>query len=92
MLFRSAAKPMIGSSSNYLIFGTVKYEQVITQIEDGYMCTLVGDITCLNMKDGSVLYHTTKTASATDAKDWQVLPKVRADLATQIADAIYYGM
>ena len=88
----AAAKPMIGSSSSYLIFGTVKYEQVITQVEDGYSCTLVGDVTCMNMKDGSVLYHTTKSASALDAKDWNVLPKARAELAAQLAEAIYYGL
>ncbi len=88
----ASAKPMIGTSSAYLIYGTVKYDQVITQIDGGYTCTLVGDITCLNMKDGSVLYHTVKTASATDTKDWNVLPKARAELAKQIADAVYYGL
>ena len=88
----AAAKPMIGTSSAYLIFGTVKYEQVITQIDGGYTCTLLADVTCLNMKDGSVLYHTVKTATASDAKDWNVLPKARSELAKQIADAVYYGL
>ena len=88
----ASAKPMIGTASAYLIYGTVKYEQVITQIDGGYTCTLVGDVTCLNMKDGSVLYHTVRTASAFDAKDWNVLPKARSELAKQIADAVYYGL
>lgn len=88
----TAAKPMIGASSAYLIYGTVKYKSATEKTADGYTCTLIGDITCLNMKDGSVLYHTVKTATATDAKDWQVVPKARADLAKQIADAVYYGL
>ena len=88
----NTAKPMIGTSSSYLIFGTVKYEQVITKTETDYTCTLVGDITCLNMKDGAVLYHTIKTATASDEKDWQVLPKARENLAKQLADAIYFGL
>lgn len=88
----NAAKPMIGGSSAYLVYGTVKYQAPVAKADAGYTCTLVADITCLNMKDGSVLYHTVKTASATDEKDWQVVPKARADLAKQIADAVYYGL
>lgn len=87
-----AAKSMLGSSSSYLIYGTVKYEQVITKTETDYTCTLVGDITCLNMKDGAVLYHTVKKVTAEDPKDWNVLPKARAELAKVLAEAIYYGL
>ncbi|MDE7227199.1 MAG: hypothetical protein K2N31_02625 [Treponemataceae bacterium] len=88
----NAAKPMIGGSTAYLIFGTVRYAQPIQKTADGCTCTLSGDITCLSMKDGSVLYHTTRTATATDAREQQALAKARADLARQIADAVYYGL
>ena len=88
----NAAKPMIGGSTAYLIFGTVRYAQPIQKTADGCTCTLSGDITCLSMKDGSVLYHTTRTTTASDAREQQALAKARADLARQIADAVYYGL
>lgn len=88
----NAAKPMIGGSTAYLIFGTVRYGQPTQKAADGCTCTLSGDITCLSMKDGSVLYHTTRQATASDAREQQALTKARADMARQIADAVYYGL
>ncbi|MDE5799324.1 MAG: hypothetical protein K2H73_09990, partial [Treponemataceae bacterium] len=70
----------------------VRYAQPIQKTADGCTCTLSGDITCLSMKDGSVLYHTTRTATASDAREQQALAKARADLTRQIADAVYYGL
>lgn len=88
----AAAKPMIGGATAFLIYGTVRYEQPIEKTTGGYVCALAADITCLSMKDGSVLCRMTKTSRATDAKDSQALTKARADLARQITESVYYGL
>ena len=87
-----SAKSLLGNSSSFLIFGTVKYEQPIVQSENGYVCSLSGNIVCLNMRDGSILYQTTKTASVTERNEANCLPNARKSLATMLADAILYGM
>lgn len=88
-----AAKALIGSASSYLIYGTVKYASPLEQDSDGkYTLTLEGTITCLDMKDGSVLLETTRTATSREDKDWNCLPSARKSLADLLAEAINYGL
>lgn len=88
-----AAKALLGSASSYLIYGTVKYVSPLEQSENGkYTLTLEGNITCLDMKDGSVLLEAERTATAQEDKDWNCLPNARKALADSLAEAINYGL
>lgn len=88
-----AAKALIGSASSYLIYGTVKYASPLEQDSDGkYTLTLEGSITCLDMRDGSVLLEATRTAASREDKDWNCLPSARKSLADALAEDINYGL
>ncbi|MCR5724192.1 MAG: hypothetical protein K6G80_03805 [Treponema sp.] len=87
-----AAKNLFGSVSTYLIYGTVKYAEPVKKSEAGYTCTLTADITCLDMRDGSLLYHTTTSATATEKQEWSALTQARTTLTKDVAEQIYYGM
>ena len=58
----------------------------------GFKCSLVGEIVCLDMKSGEILYSAKRTASATEAKEWNALPNARKALAKELSGAIIYGM
>ncbi len=88
----NSAKAMLGTSSAYLIYGTVKYANPVEKTESGFKCTLNGEIVCLDMKSGAVLYSAKRTASVTEAKEWNALPNARKALAKELAPAIIYGM
>jgi hypothetical protein len=90
-VYKSACS-LFGNALSYLIYGTVKFVTPVTQTETGWTCTLTADITCLNMKDGCILYHTTRTVTAEDSKQWNVLTKTREALGEELADAVVYGM
>ena len=87
-----AAKSLFGSSSAYLIFGTVKYASPVQKTEAGYSCTLLADITCLDMKDGSVLYRTEIEETAVEKQEWSALTQARSAIAKKLSEQIYYGM
>lgn len=88
-----AAKTLLGNNSSFLIYGTVKYESPITKDDSGkFSCTLIGKITCINMKDGAILYETEKKVSVLEDKDWNCLPKAREKLAEEFATSILYGI
>lgn len=88
----NSAKDMLGTSSAYLIYGTVKYANPVEKTESGFKCTLNGEIVCLDMKSGTVLYSAKRTASVTEGKEWNALPNARKALAKELASAIIYGM
>ena len=90
-VYKSACS-LFGTALSYLIYGTVKFVTPATKTETGWTCTLTADITCLNMKDGSILYQTTRTVTAEDSKQWNVLTKTREALGEELADAVVYGM
>lgn len=88
----TAAKRLLGNVSSYIIYGTVKYAKAIEKTEQGYCCTLDADISCLNMKDGTLLYHTTFTEQATAASESAALTNTRIAVAKKLSQEIYYGM
>lgn len=88
-----SAKNLLGNTSSYLVFGTVKYASQIEKTEDNkYTLTLTGKITCLNMKDGSILCTTEESATVTEDKEWNCLASARKALSQKFADSIYYGL
>lgn len=82
----------VGNSVAYLIYGTIKYASPIEKVENDYVCTLEGIITCLEMKTGKILYKTTKTVTVKDASDWKVINIAREAMAKEISQAVIYGM
>ena len=88
-----AAKNLLGGTSSYLIYGTVKYLTPVEATADKkYTLTLEAEITCLDMKNGSILYETTQTSTVTEDKDWNCINSARKDLAEKLAAKINYGM
>lgn len=88
-----AAKSLLGNNSAFLVYGTVKYASQIKQTDDSkYHLTLNGKITCLNMKDGSILFEKEREVSVTEDKEWNCLPKARSELASMFAQDINYGL
>lgn len=88
----AVCKEIAGNAANFLIIGTFKYASPAVSDENGATVTLTADITCINMKDGAILYETTQTDSATDKNKWSAEQKCRTSLAEKVADAVIYGM
>lgn len=87
------ASNLVGSNSAYLIFGKVKYLTPIEKNADQkYTLTLEGNITCLDMKTGSILCELHSTATVTEDKDWNCLNSARKLLAENLAHEIIYGL
>ncbi len=88
-----ATYSIVGSAYSFMICGSVKYVQPIEKNEDGkYVCQLVADIQCVDMKDGSVVYTTQQTQSAAAESKYKVVDDCRQLLAAKTAHAILYGM
>lgn len=87
-----AAKALFGNASSFLIFGTIKYAEPMQKTDSGIVCTLVADLTCIDMKDGRVLYHSVTEKSATEKQEWSALTAARTALAKDLAVQIFYGL
>ncbi len=88
-----AAFNLIGNNSNFLIYGTVKYNGEVTQKDGVYYTPLIGDITCLEMKTGKELFHTVIEVVGEGSSEWAALQNARMDLfGPQAAEAIIHGM
>lgn len=88
-----AAYNLIGNNSNFLIYGTVKYNGEVTEKDGVFYTPLIGDITCLEMKTGKELFHTVIEVVGEGSSEWAALQNARMDLlGPQAAEAIIYGM
>ena len=87
-----AAKNLAGGSVGFLIYGTVKPEGAAVKTADGYAYSLTGEIYVLDMKTGRQLYKTIRTVSVTDAAQWKVLDVAKDALASELAEAVLFGM
>ena len=86
---------IIGTSVyGYLLFGTIKFEQPVTALEDGtgYYCILKAEIGALNMKNGNQIYSSVITYEA-KGKNWNECVSVGKDKLSQlVVDDIMYGL
>ena len=88
-----AAYNLIGNNSNFLIYGTVKYNGEVTQKDGVFYTPLIGDLTCLEMRTGKELFHTVIEVVGEGSSEWAALQNARMDLfGPQAAEAIIYGM
>ncbi len=78
----------------YLIYGTIKFDQPVTALEDGngYYCILKAEIGALSMKDGKTVYTSVITYEA-NGKNWNECVSVGKDkLSKLVVDDIIYGL
>lgn len=88
-----AAKNMIAGTSNFFVYGTVKYNGEITQEGSTYSIPLIGEITCLDVKTGKELYHTVIEVVGTGTSEWAALDNARKEMyGPEAATRIIYGM
>ena len=83
-----------GTQFGYLIYGTVKFEQPVTALEDGsgYYCVLKAEIEAYSMKDGSKLYSSV-TSYESKGKNWnECVSKGKDKLSELIVSDIIYGL
>lgn len=85
------AKAIVGNSSSFLIFGTVKITST-EKTEAGSSYTLAGSLTAIDLKTGNVILRTEKTVSNTEKNDWNALDNARKSLAEAFAAEIKYGI
>jgi len=75
----------------FIIFGTVKIDS-LEKGDNGFTCTLTGDIKSMDSKTGKITFVTNKTLSVTDKSDWAALANARKALADTLATEIKYGI
>ncbi|MBQ8680574.1 MAG: hypothetical protein IJ530_12565 [Treponema sp.] len=88
---RAKAKEIVGSTSNFLVYGTVKIDST-AKTADGTAYTLNGNIKCMDLKSGEITFAATKVITVSDKNDWNALDKARKTLASDFANEIKYGI
>ncbi len=93
-LYKDTYEIIGGSQYGYLIYGTIKFEQPVTALEDGsgYTCILKADIEAVRMKNGEKVYSSSITYQA-NGKNWNECVSVGKDkLSELVVDDIVYGL
>lgn len=83
-----------GNQYGYLIYGTIKFEQPVTPLEDGsgYYCIFKAEIEAVNMKNGSIVYSSV-TSYESKGKNWNECVSTGKDkLSELVVDDIIYGL
>ena len=83
-----------GTQYGYLIYGTIKFEQPVTENEDGsgYYCLLKAEIEAVNMKNGSKIYTSVITYES-KGKNWnECVSKGKDKLSQLVVDDLIYGL
>lgn len=88
----SAAKSLFGGASSFLIYGTVKYSQPPHKTDSGYAAGIMVEIACMDMRDGSTMYSATQEYTATSAQEQGLIGALRAKMAEDMAERLYYSM
>ncbi len=83
-----------GNAYGYLIYGTIKFEQPVTALEDGsgYYCILKAEIEAVNMKNGNKIYSSVISYES-KGKNWnECVSKGKDKLSQLVVDNIIYGL
>ena len=83
-----------GNQYGYLIYGTIKFDQPVTENEegDGYYCVLKAEIEAVNMKNGNKIYSAVTTYES-KGKNWnECVSKGKDKLAELVVSDIIYGL
>jgi len=78
----------------YLIVGTVKFTQPVelTEDESGYLCSLVAEISAVNMKNGAKVFEQTFTHETIGSNWTKATTTCKTALADKIVEALVYGL
>ncbi len=83
-----------GTTYGYLLYGTIKFEQAVTALEDGsgYYCILKAEIGAMSMKNGELIYSSELTYES-KGKNWnECVSKGKEKLAELVVNDIIYGL
>ena len=83
-----------GSAYGYMIYGTIKFDQPVTALEDesGYYCVMKADIQAVSMKNGELIYSSVTTYES-KGKNWnECVSKGKEKLAELVVSDIIYGL
>lgn len=81
-----------GTQYGYLIYGTVKFEEPVSEVENGWKCSLVFDMTGIKMTNGSKSFSSTVKHTAV-GKNWNdCVSKCKAAIAEKAAEELIYGL
>ena len=83
-----------GNAYGYMIYGTIKFEQPVTALEDesGYYCILKAEIEAVGMKKGDVIYSSVISYES-KGKNWnECVSKGKEKLAELVVSDIIYGL
>ncbi len=83
-----------GNAYGYLIYGTIKFEQPVTALDDGsgYYCILKAEIEAVNMKNGNKIYSSAISYES-KGKNWnECVSKGKDKLSELVVDDILYGL
>jgi len=78
----------------YLLYGTIKFQEPVTELEDGsgYSCVLKSEIIAFSMKNGEKIYSSELTYES-KGKNWnECVSKGKDNLSKLIVDDIIYGL
>lgn len=83
---------IVEDAYGYLICGSVKFVEPVSEVEDGWKCSLISEITVINMKNGEVQFENTYTHEAV-GKNWNACTsKCKEELAAHICEDIVFGL
>lgn len=83
---------IVGNSCRFMVFGSIKYAEPVSESADGFTTTMVADITCLNMKDGSELCKFQITETNTNSVRYKSVEECKKALIDKVVEQIIYGM
>ena len=93
-LYKDTYNIIGGTAYGYMIYGTIKFEQPVTALEDGsgYYCILKAEIEAVSMKNGAKIYSSV-TSYESKGKNWnECVSKGKEKLAGLVVNDIIYGL
>ncbi|MCR4741506.1 MAG: hypothetical protein K5866_01355 [Treponema sp.] len=84
---------IVNDMYGYLICGTIKFaeDMKLNEETNKYLCSLIAEISAVDMKNGEVIYSQTFTNEATGT--WtESITKCKEELSKMIVDSLLYGL
>ena len=85
---------IIEDSYGYLIAGTIKFSKPVTALEDGkgYCCSMIADISAVDMKNGNVVLKQTFEQYA-EGTNWNnVTQTCKTKISDKITESLVFGL
>lgn len=83
---------IVEDAYGYLICGSVKFVEPVTEVDGGWKCSLESEITVVNMKNGEIQFEN-KYSHEKVGKNWSnATSKCKEELAALICSDIVFGL